>query len=333
MNNCMITRPTPRARVALLLSALVPAALICLAAGSIQVRVAAGPITGGRPSISLPRAAEHRYRVAAKIRPLLLFWVGPDNVGSARLTWYRGDGVDRGFEMLLGSDPARAPRGINRWGYVTEETRGGEASITGVMKQSDEASLEEAKSRIESEQSTGFFFKMIREKIAGGESVAQVTTARVGRDYSYRELDPLLGEFGKITRPPQVKRTRVDADVRPGLLSTISAVVHEDAEARRRSPQSRGIGGRVTRFAYNAKIYTLTLASSQFLGSQQYGGRTYARLVRNDFEITMKGFTWREKFTLVYSLDGADAELPVFVSYQPRWWFKAELCLDETQQF
>ncbi len=333
MHNCMITSATPRARLSLLLSVLALAALISVESGSSQARAAVEPATPGRPSISLPRAAERRYRVAAKIRPLLLFWVGPDNVGSARVTWYRGDGADRGFELLLGSDPARAPRGINRWGYLTEETRGGEASITGVMKQSDETSIEEAKSRIENERTSGFFFKMIREKIAGGESVAQVTTARVGRDYSYRDLDPLLAEFGKITRPPQVQRTRVDADVRPGLLSTISAVVHEDAEARRRAPPSQGVGGKVTRYAYNAKIYTLTLASSQFLGSQQYGGRTYTRLVRNDFEITMKGFTWKERFTLDYSLDGADSELPVFASYQPRWWFKAELFLDETQQF
>ena len=116
----------------------------------------------------------------------------------------------------------------------------------------------------------------------------------------------------------------MDDDVTPGLLSTVSAVIREDAEVRRRAPASRGAIGQVARYAYNAKIYTLTLASSQFLGAQQYGGRTYSRLVRTDFEVTMKGFTWKEKFTLVYSLEDADAELPVFVSYQPRWWFKAE---------
>ena len=112
-----------------------------------------------------------------------------------------------------------------------------------------------------------------------------------------------------------------------------SAVIREDAEVRRRSPASQGVIGKVARYAYNARIYTLTLASSQFLGAQQYGGRTYSRLVRTDFEVTMKGFAWKEKFTLVYSFEDANTELPVFVSYQPRWWFKAELLLDDSQQF
>ena len=329
----MSPRIVSHALTVLLLALSGSAALISLEPTAVQAGFAGGSAVTGPASISLPRAAEHRYRIAAKIRPLLLFWVGPDNVGSARMVWYRGEGADRGYEMLLGSDPARAPRGINRWGYVAEEHRGGEASISGVMKQSDEASLEEAKARIENEQRSGFLFKMIREKISRGESVAEVTTARVDRDYSYRELDRLLAEFGRIGRPPEVKRTRVDTDVTPGLLTTVSAVIREDADVRRRAPASKGISGRVTRYAYNARTYTLTLASSQFIGSQQYGGRTYTRLVRNDFEVTRAGFTWKEKFTLVYSLDGPDAELPVFVSYQPRWWFKAELFLDESQQF
>jgi hypothetical protein len=119
--------------------------------------------------------------------------------------------------------------------------------------------------------------------------------------------------------------------VTPGLLTTIAAVMHEDAEARRRTPASRGAVGRVARYVYNAKVYTLTLASSQFLGTQEYGGRKYASLVQDAFEITMQGFTWKEKFTVVYVLENAGTEVPVFAVYQPRWWFKVELLLDDSQ--
>src|SRR5512135_28698 len=41
-------------------------------------------VAGSRSWVTLPQLAEHRYRIAAKIR-LLLFWVGRDNVGTARM--------------------------------------------------------------------------------------------------------------------------------------------------------------------------------------------------------------------------------------------------------
>jgi hypothetical protein len=75
---------------------------------------AAEPTPDGRSAA--PVAAAHRYRLSAAIRPLL-FWVGAKNVGGARIV-RRHDGAGRkGYELLLGSDPARAPRRINRWGW------------------------------------------------------------------------------------------------------------------------------------------------------------------------------------------------------------------------
>jgi hypothetical protein len=35
----------------------------------------------------------------------------------------------------------------------------------------------------------------------------------------------------------------------------------------------------------------------------------------------------------VCGLDGAFTEVPVFISYQPKWWFKAELVLDDGGAF
>ena len=71
----------------------------------------------------LPVVAEHYYRMLAKVRPLL-FWISRDNVGGARIGWLGDQSGSKGFELLIGSDPARAPRKINRWGYIAEELRG-----------------------------------------------------------------------------------------------------------------------------------------------------------------------------------------------------------------
>jgi hypothetical protein len=318
-----------------MLLALLVSTSIQTAGSSAAFQPATGPAADGqaaasRPWVTLPKIAEHRYRIQGKIR-LLLFWIGRDNVGSARMVWYRGAGTDRGYEFLIGSDPTRAPRGINRWGYVSEEHRGAVATTVGVMKASNEATLEEARRNVENAGTDGVVFSEIRETVAAGESVSEVTTTLFKHDYSYHNLDQLLAEFATVTRPPEITRAHLDPDVTPGLLTTIAAVMHEDAEARRKSPASRGALGRVARYVYNAKVYTLTLAASQFLGTQEYGGRKFPSVIRNEFEITMKGFTWKEKFTVYYSLAGEGIEVPVFAVYQPRWWFKAELLLDDSQ--
>ncbi len=290
----------------------------------------AGQASNSHPWLTLPKAGEHRYRIKGRIR-LLLFWVGKDNVGSARVAWYRGSGTDRGYEVLIGSDPTRAPRKVNRWGYIAEEHVGATTTMFGVMKPSDEATLAEAEAKEDRQSEGGAVFSMLHETVARGESVSKVTTARLSRDYTFRDLDPILAEFAALDKAPAVKRAPVDAGVIPGLLTTIVTAIHDDAEARRAGQHARGVRGKVWRYAFNTKVYNLTLASSEYLGSQERGGRRYEKLVQNEFEISMSGFTWTERFTMVYAMDDPDIELPVFIVYQPRWWFKAELQLDDSQ--
>ena len=49
---------------------------------------------------------ERRYQVDARVRPFL-FWIRKSNIGDGRLTWRRGPDGTIGYELLVGSDPAR----------------------------------------------------------------------------------------------------------------------------------------------------------------------------------------------------------------------------------
>ena len=98
-------------------------------AGSLLASESDGPVRNLEPdttkvvfrSVSLPVRVEHRYRMLGRVRPLL-FWISREDVGGAQVTWREAaDGV--GYELLIGSDPERAPRRINRWGYIGEERR------------------------------------------------------------------------------------------------------------------------------------------------------------------------------------------------------------------
>src|SRR5579871_3736560 len=94
---------------------------------------------------SLPLTNVDRpYAVSGRVR-LLLFWTGLREVGDARITWTGATSGQRGFELLIGTDPDRAPRRLNRWGYEAEKLcDDGSATLLGVMTQADEQTVDEA---------------------------------------------------------------------------------------------------------------------------------------------------------------------------------------------
>src|SRR5262249_9818572 len=144
------------------------------------------PAVAKRPA-ALPSVAEHKYRMLAKVRPLL-FWISKDDVGGARITWRGDDNGGFGLHVPVGSRPQRAPRQINRWGYIAEDMQGSEAHVIGVMKQSTEQSIAEAESQLASEQGrSGYVYRAIQGVATSQEARADVKTVRVERDLTFRD--------------------------------------------------------------------------------------------------------------------------------------------------
>ncbi len=281
---------------------------------------------------SLPIVAEHRYRMAGKIR-LLLPWIGPDNVGGARIVWRRAADSARGYELLIGSDPDRAPRHINRWGYIREEGKDGDLSMLGVMKQSDEQSLTEAQRRMESEAKNGYVYRLIRTRVTGDQSSSVVATNVFPRDYTYRDLATLLRGFE--TQPVKVsapRLVRVGQSTRPGFLVAVADLVHDSVSAFKRSGAS-GLTARSVTYAYNGRLYDMKLGRPEVLKNAKYGDRSYATLLKGWFEVRNHAGGSSEWFQVVWGVDGGFEEVPVYLEYQPRWWFKATLVLDEREAF
>jgi hypothetical protein len=275
-----------------------------------------------------PVAAEHRYRLSAAIRPLL-FWIGAGNVGGARIVW-RQDGEGRkGYELLLGSDPARAPRRINRWGWAREDADSSGTTMLGVMNRSEDDSLAQARAGL-GRGRDGFFFKLIRARVADGGARAESTTVFAQQDYNFRQLDELR-RLVEVTRPtPRVRTGRLPPGTRPGLLSALADLVRAGVAAAR-TPGSAGPQPRTVQYTFNAGVYDLSVSSWERLERARYGGRTYERLVRLEFESRNREQGTTERFVFACGTEGPLAEIPVFVRYRPRWWFKVEGVLDETE--
>ena len=62
--------------------------------------------------------------MTCKLR-LLFFWAGRDDVGGGYVRIGKASGEERQqmIQILFGSDPAKAPLAINRWGAGTEVLR------------------------------------------------------------------------------------------------------------------------------------------------------------------------------------------------------------------
>ncbi len=98
-----------------------PAALALALVGAAPT-TAVDPSATARASATQPPATVTRdYSLTVRFRPFLI-WMTRGDVGGARISWSASGGPDRSVELLVGSDPARAPMSINRWGFIAEQT-------------------------------------------------------------------------------------------------------------------------------------------------------------------------------------------------------------------
>ncbi len=279
---------------------------------------------------SSPFFKEYRYRMSAAIRPLL-FWIGDGDVGAARIIWRQDEDGYRGYEFLLGSDPARAPRKINRWGWVREQMHEGGATQFGLMRKTDEESMAEARAQVGFEGE--YVFKMIQTEIADGEARAENTVWLVKDDYTYHELGEVLRLVGEPPpSPPKINEATMPPGTHPGFLFAVADMVDKAVTAATRDPREL-LRKVTTHFNFNAVAYELRLRKTKWQESKEYGGRRYENLVRIDFESYNPTLDSTERFTLACGTEGEWKGVPVYVKYQPKWWFKAEGVLDESQVF
>jgi len=281
-------------------------------------------------SDSPPIFKESKYRMSAAIRPLL-FWIGDSDVGGARIVWRRGEDGRRGYEFLLGSDPTRAPRKINRWGFVREELRGDGAVQIGLMRKTEEESVEEAQANVGFEGE--FVFKVIQTEIANDQARARNTVWLVQDDYTYHDVAKLLRLVGTPPQtPPSINEASMPPGTHPGFLFAVADLVDRAVDAATREPREL-LKKVTTRFNFNAVAYELRLRKTKWEESKKYGDRRYENLVRIDLESYNPKLKTTERFTLAVGTEGEWKGVPVYVKYQPKWWFKAEGVIDESQVF
>jgi hypothetical protein len=268
-------------------------------------------------------AVEHSYRVIGKVR-LLLFWVSADEVGGARVTWRRR-GDERTFSLLIGSDPGRAPRAINEWGYVLEDVRGDTATVFGLRTSTDGDSPEEADAHRAGPNSVAEFDALCSQ-ITPAEADSWITSVEVPRDATYRHLDRVLDAI-EGSRKWQRRHTSRPNDVATGFLAALDGLMGRTSDAaRERRPLQPSLAAS---YVYKDAVYDLSIRRIERVPQLLTGSGIVRDVLRSEFQVRKRGGDTKTTFWIAYGVSGALAGIPVRAGYQPNWWFKVELELDE----
>jgi hypothetical protein len=286
---------------------------------------AAAPKAVGGPSPS--GVSEHRYRIIGKVR-MLLFWISSDDdVGGARVAWQH-DGSDCAtISLLIGSDPARAPRRINEWGYIRERVCGDSSDVFGVRTMSDADSVEDAVARTAQMPGASLFGAMCSTTTLR-ETTAAASTLRLPHDITYYRFDRLLNAMETASRWEQRRALRPPGAV-AGFLTALDRQIRANATV---SPAPNRVGSPVLSYLYRGTLYDLRLQHSERIARTRIGSIVYRDVVRTEFSVSHRGTGNMERFVVTYPVEGPLANVPIRATYQPNHWFKIELQLDDALQ-
>lgn len=257
---------------------------------------------------------EQQYSVTGRVR-LLLIWTGRREVGQARFARSESSDGSRRLTLLVGTDPDRAPMRLNRWGYIAETTCNAETVVTGVMTESKEQSVDEAKARGD-DRERRLPLRTIRSHVSATEAATETSTIIPTRTVTYRDLDDVL------TMEPSTKTGRsiaVPSQAESGFLRAVTSLMQESASMYRRSSKPPARLHRL--YVYGGTLYDMTLHRSRETDN--------ADELESDFQVKNRTTGATTEFQIFYATSAKHPGGARRIVYRPRWWLELELVRQE----
>ena len=296
-------------------------------------------------------AVNFDYVMTARVR-LLVFWAGKDDVGGGyiRRGYSTDDPRQESIQVLFGSDPAKAPKAINRWGAGTEvlwhkdavDAAGGSgvddvvsSAFFGFMKSSKGKSAAEMQEELKHEKDKGEHqFTGILSRVDSGRAVSVVVPLSSQTDFNlhqYGEAEPLIFEkLSKLEDRPVRELSDLQGCARASeFLATVAQLMDS---ALKGNAQQQSLC-----YIYNAEVNTLTLQKVNSLAKlavqvksskgELAVDKTYTDLIEAEFVSTSKKTGKKSEFTIAMGTKGEQRGVPLQIRYQPNWWFQVVLNL------
>ena len=282
--------------------------------------------SGGVPSRTSAPLERFHYSMTGRVRPLL-FWISREDVGDALVTRRRAPD-ETAYSLLIGSDPQRAPWGLNRWGYIEEDIHGEMASLIGLMVESDEESVAQAQASVERRSSNGHTFKIIQATVDRERASSVVASIVSPEDYNMRQVRTVL-DLARRKQPTGQPRTlQLPRGTRPGFLAALAELMHRQVEQQQSA--SRVESDASLTFVYHGRLHRLRQTHVKDIANLRIGNVSYGRAARADFTMTDTIDADQTHFSMTYGTEGAFAEVPLTISYQPHWWIQIDLAIDDS---
>ena len=293
----------------------------------------------------------YQYVMTCKLR-LLVFWAGRDDVGGGYVRIGKASSDDRQqmIQILFGSDPAKAPLSINRWGAGTEVLRRADSgqpeasAFFGFMKSSKGQSVLAMKSELSKEKANGdHLFEGIISRVDDTRALSTTVPYSSSKDFDLHQYaEAEKATLQQLESNPARHIRRLDGAARSAcprageFLSTTLQLI-DDALSGRPVPDTLC-------YIYNARHYKATLLSVHPIADRKVhvtlrgnGGtldRTYRHLQEAHFEVLNEEAETKSSFDILLGTEGKLRGSPIQITYQPNWWFQVILNLaPDTPQF
>lgn len=256
---------------------------------------------------------EHSYRVSGKV--WILFWVGRDNVGTARMT-RRTAAASSTISFIGGSDPKRAPGNLNQWGVAIEEADGDRTKVF-VAKTIAPDDLTAPERRLVEGPAEAIFGAGCAS-IESHTSRSSVTGVRVDPAMTFRSMPVLLDLLG-TSRQWEATHAEQPADAYPGFFSAMLAGIDQAVSRAHRGILAPAVARRT--YLFKGLLYDIYFRKIEPAGPG---------LLREKFTYRNRTTGDSADFSITFGIEGAMAGVPVAMTFQPSWWMQVHLRLDDT---
>lgn len=286
--------------------------------------VASCPLVAGEevPGSRIPVVKERRYVMSGAVRPLL-FWIKRNDLGLARIVWRNASDGSRGYELLVGTDPARAPGGINRWGFVSEEASGSDGAVLALMTGSQQTTFADEAAAAAKH---GGDFQAFVSRVEGGTAEWRLSRLRTAQSLTVHDLARAIESLEQAPRAPAGQRA-VSPATRPGFLLAVADLLEIAHQAAGRPDGRPTLEATRLQYVFGEQMYELRARSSERGSRPVRDGQ--APVVTTSFESRNVSTGDRTHFHITAGTSGDLAGVPLEIEWQPRWWLRVRLALRE----
>jgi hypothetical protein len=245
--------------------------------------------------------------------------VGEQRLRGERAHHLADDSTVSAISLLIGSDPQRAPRGLNEWGYLQERVHGHEADVFGVRTLTDAGSREDVRAGA-GQKGASQYFEALCSKVTTMTDRTRMTSVTIPGNLSYRHLSQLLGAL-KASVPWEEHHVARPSDAEPGFLTAFARLTRTAVSGISR-PSSIA-------YVYKGQVYDLTLLHSEPTAELRIGPSVFRNLIGARYSVRQRTTGRSTQFFVTSGSEGALAGIPIEVVYQPHWWLRIEMSLDD----